>query len=80
MAGGALDPARGARLIMNDRIDAVVAAVFMAVVVLVVLSSMRVWLGVLRGQTPGALEGNALRGDDLCGLSGGIGSRGGFRC
>ena len=56
MAAGALDPARGARLVMNDRIDAVVAAVFMAVVVLVVVSSMRVWLGVLRGRIPVRLE------------------------
>jgi len=52
VAAGTLDPARGARLVMNDRIDAVVAAVFMAVVVLVVISSMRVWLGVLRGRIP----------------------------
>jgi carbon starvation protein len=52
VAAGTLDPARGARLVMNDRIDAVVTGVFMAVVVLVVVSSMRVWLGVLRGRIP----------------------------
>jgi len=52
MAAGVMDPARGARLVMNDRIDAVVAAAFMAVVVLVVVSSMRVWVGVHRGRIP----------------------------
>jgi len=52
VAAGTLNPTRGARLIMNDRIDAFVAAGFMAVVVLVVASSMRAWLGVLRGRIP----------------------------
>jgi carbon starvation protein len=52
VAAGTLDPARGARLIFNDRLDAAVAALFMAVVVLVVISSARVWLRVLQGRTP----------------------------
>ena len=52
VAAGTLDPARGARLIFNDRLDAAVAALFMAVVVLVVVSSARVWLRVLQGRTP----------------------------
>jgi carbon starvation protein len=52
MAAGTLDPARGARFVFNDRLDAAVAALFMGVVVLVVVSSARVWLGVLRGRTP----------------------------
>ena len=46
-----MDPARGARLIFNDRLDAAVAALFMAVVVLVVVSSVREWLAVLRGRS-----------------------------
>jgi carbon starvation protein len=51
VAAGTMDPGRGARLIFNDRLDAAVAALFMGVVVLVVVSSVRVWLGVLRGRT-----------------------------
>ena len=52
VAAGTMDPSRGARLIFNDRLDAAVAALFMGVVVLVVVSSVRVWLGVLRGAPP----------------------------
>ncbi|HQR18371.1 MAG TPA: carbon starvation CstA 5TM domain-containing protein, partial [Gemmatimonadales bacterium] len=51
VAAGTMDPGRGARLIFNDRLDAAVAALFMGVVVLVVVSSVRVWLGVLRGRS-----------------------------
>ena len=51
IAAGTMDPSRGARLIFNDRLDAAVAALFMGVVVLVVVSSVRVWLGVLRGRS-----------------------------
>ncbi len=50
--GGSLDPAIGARLIFNDRLNATVAAGFMIVVVLVVVSSVREWLLVLRGRKP----------------------------
>jgi carbon starvation protein len=49
---GALDPAIGARLIFNDRLNATVAAGFMIVVVLVVASSLREWVLVLRGRKP----------------------------
>ena len=52
IAAGAVDPARGARLVFNDRLDAVVAGVFMAVTLLVVLSSIREWVLVLRGRKP----------------------------
>lgn len=52
IASGAMDPAMGARLIFNDRLNVAVAGLFMAVVVLVVISSARVWLGILRGTTP----------------------------
>ncbi|HTO73304.1 MAG TPA: carbon starvation CstA 5TM domain-containing protein, partial [Gemmatimonadales bacterium] len=54
IAAGSMDPARGTRLIFNDRLDAVIAAGFMAVVVLVVLMSARVWLGILAGRTVAA--------------------------
>jgi len=49
---GALDPATAARLIFNDRLNATVAAGFMIVVVLVVASSLREWVLVLRGRKP----------------------------
>jgi carbon starvation protein len=52
MAAGALDPARGARLVFNDRLDATVAAVFLLVTALVVASSVREWILVLRRRKP----------------------------
>ena len=52
VAAGSLDAARGARLIFNDRLDAVVALGFMAVTVLLVLASARVWLLVLTRRRP----------------------------
>jgi carbon starvation protein len=56
IASGAVDPATGGRLIFNDRLNVAVAAMFMAVVVLVVISSARVWLGILRGTTPATTQ------------------------
>jgi hypothetical protein len=47
-----MEASRGARLIFNDRLNVAVAALFMTVVVLVVISSVRVWLGILQGRTP----------------------------
>jgi carbon starvation protein len=52
VAVGSLDAARGARLIFNDRLDAVVALAFMIVTVLVVAASARVWLLVLTRRRP----------------------------
>ena len=52
VAAGAVDPARGAQLIFNDRLDATLAALFMTAVVLVVLSSVREWALVLLGRKP----------------------------
>ncbi len=52
VADGVLDPARGARLIFNDRLDAVVAVAFMLVTLLVVLASAREWLLVLTRRKP----------------------------
>jgi carbon starvation protein len=56
MAAGALDPARGARLIFNDRLDAVVAIAFMLVTVLVVLASAREWMLVLTRRKPARVQ------------------------
>ncbi|MEO8200346.1 MAG: carbon starvation CstA family protein [Gemmatimonadota bacterium] len=47
VAAGAMDADRGARLIFNDRLDAVVAGAFMLIVLLVVVMSVREWLLVL---------------------------------
>jgi carbon starvation protein len=47
VAAGTLDPAKGARLIFNDRLDAVVAAVFMLVTVLFVAACVREWILVV---------------------------------
>jgi hypothetical protein len=52
VADGALDPARGGRLIFNDRLDAVVALAFMLVTVTVVLASAREWMLVLTRRKP----------------------------
>ena len=47
-----MDPARGARLIFNDRLDAVVAISFMLVTLLVVVASAREWVLVLTRRKP----------------------------
>ena len=52
VADGVMDPSRGARLIFNDRLDAVVAIAFMLVTVLVVLASAREWMMVLTRRKP----------------------------
>jgi carbon starvation protein len=54
VAAGSLDAARGARLIFNDRLDAVTALAFMAVTLLVVAASAREWLLVLLRRRPAA--------------------------
>jgi carbon starvation protein len=56
VASGALDPARGARLIFNDRLDAFVALAFMAVTLLVVASSAREWYLVLARRKPAVMS------------------------
>jgi carbon starvation protein len=52
IATGAMDPARGARLIFNDRLDAVAALAFMVVTLLVVAASAREWVLVLTRRKP----------------------------
>ena len=53
---GALDPARGARMIFNDRVDAALAGIFMAIVVALLLASVREWIAVARGRKPAVLK------------------------
>jgi carbon starvation protein len=52
VASGTMEAARGARLIFNDRLDAVVTMVFMIVTVLVLLSSAREWVLILTRRKP----------------------------
>jgi carbon starvation protein len=52
MAAGGMDGARGARLIFNDRLDAVVTLSFMTVTLLVVLASAREWVLILTRRKP----------------------------
>jgi carbon starvation protein len=56
VAEGTMEPARGARLIFNDRLDAVVALAFMTVTLLVVAASAREWLLVLTRRKPARLR------------------------
>jgi len=56
VAAGSLDAARGARLIFNDRLDAVLALAFMVVTVLVVAASAREWVLVLTRRRPVAAK------------------------
>jgi carbon starvation protein len=44
VSAGGLDAARGARLVFNDRVNAVLCALFLVITWAVVLSSARVWL------------------------------------
>jgi carbon starvation protein len=52
LAAGTMDAALGSRLIFNDRLDAVVTAVFMFVTILVLLSSAREWVLILTRRKP----------------------------
>jgi carbon starvation protein len=49
---GAHSPSDAARMIFNDRLDAAVAAFFMAAVLVILADSAREWLLVLRGRKP----------------------------
>jgi len=48
-AGTAADPAATQTLIFNARLDAVLCGVFLVLVTTILLDSMRVWIGILRG-------------------------------
>jgi carbon starvation protein len=50
IAAGAVDPAKGARLIFNDRIDAALALIFMTMVVALLLASVKEWVAIARGR------------------------------
>ena len=56
VAAGTMDAARGARLIFNDRLDAVVAVVFVVVTLLVVAASAREWVLVLTRRRPAQVK------------------------
>ncbi len=56
IAAGAQDPAVGARMIFNDRLDAFLAGLFMATVVALVVASAREWLAVRTGRKPAATK------------------------
>ena len=56
MAAGTVDAALGSRLIFNDRLDAVVTAVFMIVTLLVLLSSAREWVLILTRRKPARVQ------------------------
>jgi carbon starvation protein len=55
-AAGTIDAALGARLIFNDRLDAVVTAAFMIVTVLVLLASAREWILILTRRKPARVQ------------------------
>jgi carbon starvation protein len=56
VAAGTIDAALGARLIFNDRLDAVVTAAFMIVTVLVLLASAREWILILTRRKPARVQ------------------------
>jgi len=51
VARGAMDPSTGARLIFNDRLNTVVALVFVTVVLAVVVASAAAWIRLARSNT-----------------------------
>ena len=53
---GTMEAGRGARLIFNDRLDATMAGLFMAVVVLVVVASIRAWVLVMARRKPATVK------------------------
>jgi carbon starvation protein len=56
IAAGSIDPAHGARLIFNDRLDAVVTMTFIVITMLVVLSSAREWALILTRRKPARVQ------------------------
>ena len=60
VASGTTGPAVGARLIFNDRLDAVVTIAFMVITVLVLLSSAREWILILTRRKPAQAQESPL--------------------
>ena len=56
IAAGSLEPARGARLIFNDRLDALMVVIFISVVLLVVVSSAWEWMQIARKRKPAVVR------------------------
>jgi carbon starvation protein len=56
IAGGAMEAARGARLMFNDGLDATVTAVFMIATLMVLAASAREWTLVLTRRKPAAAK------------------------
>jgi carbon starvation protein len=52
VASGAMEASLGARLIFNDRLDAIVTLAFMVVTILVLLASAREWVLILTRRKP----------------------------
>jgi carbon starvation protein len=56
VAGGTVSPTAGARMIFNDRIDALLAGIFMVIVVALLIASIREWTLVVRGRKPATVK------------------------
>jgi carbon starvation protein len=56
LSAGTMESGRGARLIFNDRLDAVVTLSFMVVTLLVILASAREWILVLTRRKPASAK------------------------
>src|SRR4051812_17540128 len=56
VAAGSMESSRGAQLIFNDRLDAVVTMTFMVVTLLVVLASAREWVLILSRRKPASAK------------------------
>jgi carbon starvation protein len=56
VASGTMDASLGARLIFNDRLDAIVTLAFMVVTILVLLASAREWVLILTRRKPATAQ------------------------
>ncbi len=56
LAAGSVAPDAASRMIFNDRLDATLALLFAAVTLLVVVTSAREWIAVLRKQKPAVVQ------------------------
>ena len=79
IANGTMEAARGARLIFNDQLDAVVAGTFVVIVLAVVISSAREWIRILWGGREPVDGRGPDRGVGVCRLTGGRATTSGDR-